>query len=138
MYLITALLAGLLFGFGLIVSGMTNPQKVLAFLDVTGKWDPSLAFVMLGAIPVMALAYSMMKKRRHTCLGQEVQVPTKRLIDARLVLGAVIFGAGWGLVGYCPGPALASLLTGWMSPVIFSIAMVVGMWLQRILSGMWK
>lgn len=138
MYLITALLAGLLFGAGLIVSGMTNPQKVLAFLDVTGNWDPSLAFVMLGAIPVMALTYGVMKKRHHTCLGQEVQIPTKRLIDMRLVLGAVMFGVGWGLVGYCPGPALASLLSGGMSSMIFTVAMVVGMWFQRVLSRMWE
>ncbi|MCB5187107.1 YeeE/YedE family protein [Methylobacillus caricis] len=134
MHFITALLAGLLFGLGLIVSGMTNPQKVLAFLDITDQWDPSLAFVMLGAIPVMALAYRLMGTRRHTCLQQEIHIPSNRQLDAKLVAGAVIFGIGWGLVGYCPGPALASLLTGHGSPVVFSLAMVAGMLLYRLLS----
>ncbi|MFL9710080.1 DUF6691 family protein [Methylobacillus sp. Pita1] len=136
MHLITALLAGVLFGLGLIVSGMTNPQKVLAFLDIAGKWDPSLAFVMLGAIPVVTLAYRYMKIRSQTCLQQEVQLPTARQIDTRLVLGAVVFGVGWGLVGYCPGPALASLPGGAFSPVVFSLAMVAGMLLYRLLVGL--
>lgn len=134
MPLITALLSGLLFGLGLIVSGMTNPQKVLAFLDITGQWDPSLAFVMLGAIPVMALSYWFMRDRSSTYLQQEVQIPANRKLDAKLVTGAVLFGIGWGLVGYCPGPALASLLTGLISPLIFSLAMVAGMLVYRILA----
>lgn len=135
MHLITALLAGLLFGLGLIVSGMTNPQKVLAFLDVAGKWDPSLAFVMLGAIPVMALAYRYMRARQQTCLQQQVQLPTTRKVDIKIISGAAIFGIGWGLVGYCPGPALASLLGGAFSPVVFSLAMVAGMLLYRLFAG---
>ena len=134
MPLITALLSGLLFGLGLIVSGMTNPQKVLAFLDIAGQWDPSLAFVMLGAIPVMALAYWFMQGRSSTCLQQEVHIPANRKLDAKLVTGAVLFGIGWGLVGYCPGPALASLLTGLISPLIFSLAMVAGMLVYRVLA----
>lgn len=136
MQLITALLSGLLFGLGLIVSGMTNPQKVLAFLDVTGQWDPSLAFVMLGAIPVMALAYRCTKGRSSTCLQQEIQIPANRKLDARLIAGAVLFGIGWGLVGYCPGPALASLLSGFASSVIFVLAMAAGMLVYRLLARM--
>lgn len=134
MPLITALLSGLLFGLGLIISGMTNPQKVLAFLDITGQWDPSLAFVMIGAIPVMALAYWFMQRRSSTCLQQDIQIPANRKLDAKLIGGAVLFGIGWGLVGYCPGPALASLLTGLISPLIFSLAMVAGMLVYRVLA----
>lgn len=136
MQLITALLSGLLFGLGLIISGMTNPQKVLAFLDITGQWDPSLAFVMLGAIPVMALAYRLIRERSNTCLHQEIQVPANRKLDTKLIAGAVLFGIGWGLVGYCPGPALASLLSGFASPVIFVLAMVAGMLVYRALARM--
>ncbi|ABE50077.1 MULTISPECIES: DUF6691 family protein [Methylobacillus] len=137
MHLITALLAGLVFGIGLITSGMTNPQKVLAFLDVTGAWDPSLAFVMLGAIPVMALAYRLMRLRQQTCLQQDVLIPAKRKIDASLVAGAAIFGVGWGLAGYCPGPALASLMSGLDGPVIFSLAMMAGMLLHHLFDRKW-
>lgn len=136
MQLITALLSGLLFGVGLIISGMTNPQKVLAFLDITGQWDPSLAFVMLGAIPMMALTYRLIRGRSNTCLHQEIQVPANRKLDTKLIAGAVLFGIGWGLVGYCPGPALASLLSGFASPVIFVLAMVAGMLVYRALARM--
>ena len=128
-----ALLTGLLFGLGLILSGMSDPSKVLGFLDLAGKWDPSLAFVMGGAIVVGAAAFRMGAARTTSLLGAPMRVPTLRTIDRRLVLGSLTFGAGWGLAGYCPGPALASVLSGSMKPVIFVVAMVAGMILFELL-----
>lgn len=136
MPLMTALVAGFLFGLGLIVSGMVNPQKVLAFLDIAGRWDPSLAFVMLGAIPVAAVGFFKMRLRQRTFLDQEVQVPEPGLIDARLLIGAGLFGIGWGMVGYCPGPALAGVGAGGASAVVFVGAMVVGMCFYRFLDSL--
>jgi len=132
----TALVAGFLFGLGLIVSGMVNPQKVLAFLDVTGRWDPSLAFVMLGAIPVAAIGFFRMRSRERTFLGQDVQIPQSGPIDAKLLIGAGLFGIGWGMVGYCPGPALAGMGAGSASAVVFVGAMVVGMCFYRLLDSL--
>lgn len=132
MPLVTALIAGLLFGAGLILSGMINPGKVLAFLDITGAWDPSLAFVMLGAIPVAAIGFYIMRAKERSVLRQEMQIPKNRQLDTRLMGGAVLFGIGWELVGYCPGPAVASLGVGGISSVIFVIAMVAGMWLYQL------
>jgi uncharacterized membrane protein YedE/YeeE len=128
-----ALLAGLLFGLGLILSGMTNPSKVQGFLDLTGNWDPSLAFVMGGAVLVGSLVFSFATKRPKSILGDAMRLPTATKIDRRLVLGGLTFGVGWGLAGYCPGPALASLAQGGSKPVLFFIAMLAGMALFEVL-----
>jgi uncharacterized membrane protein YedE/YeeE len=127
MNLVTAFLAGLLFGGGLILSGMSNPAKVLAFLDVSGAWDPSLLFVMLGAILVAALAFRFARTRVRPLFGTHIRVPGAGRIDAPLVLGSITFGVGWGLVGYCPGPALTALAVGGRSTLLFVAAMVAGM-----------
>lgn len=110
MTIVSALLAGLLFGIGLIVSGMTDPSKVLGFLDLAGKWDPSLAFVMAGAIIIGSLVFPFATKRNKSVLGSPMRLPTDTAIDRRLVLGGFTFGVGWGLAGYCPSPTLASLM----------------------------
>jgi uncharacterized membrane protein YedE/YeeE len=120
-------LIGLLFGFGLILSGMTDPGKVVGFLDLFGTWDPSLAFVMGGAIAVGVLAFGMARKRTTNFLGGAMRLPTSSDINARLVVGSLLFGAGWGLAGFCPGPALVSLGAGQDKAVVFVIAMVLGM-----------
>jgi uncharacterized membrane protein YedE/YeeE len=127
MHLLTALAVGLLFGAGLIVSGMTDPSKVIGFLDLAGRWDPSLAFVMGGAILVGLAAFRFAAGRDKSLLGDAMRLPTATRIDRRLVLGGLAFGAGWGLAGYCPGPALASLATGGSKPLIFAAAMIAGM-----------
>jgi uncharacterized membrane protein YedE/YeeE len=127
MPMITAFLAGLLFGSGLILSGMSNPAKVLAFLDITGRWDPSLAFVMVGAILVAAIAFRVGGARARTVFGSTIHMPGAAHVDTRLVLGAVVFGVGWGLVGYCPGPALTSLGVGGWPTLLFVAAMIAGM-----------
>lgn len=132
MNIITALGSGLLFGIGLIVSGMTDPSKVIGFLDLAGRWDPSLAFVMAGAIAVAAVAFRFVSQRSTALLGAPIQLPTARTIDTRLIIGGLCFGAGWGLAGYCPGPALASLLSGSVKPVYFVAAMVAGMTLFEL------
>lgn len=122
-----ALIAGLIFGLGLIVSGMIDPSKVLAFLDLAGTWDPSLVFVMAGAIAVGTIAFALAAKRRQTLLGDVMRLPTATAIDSRLVAGGMLFGIGWGLAGYCPGPALAALLTGGLKPFVFIAALLAGM-----------
>ncbi len=122
-----ALVAGLIFGVGLFVSRMSNPAKVLGFLDVTGNWDPSLAFVMGGALAVTALGNWIARSRPAPLAAGSFQWPTARDIDARLVAGAALFGAGWGLVGFCPGPALAGLGFGFWQVALFVVAMLVGM-----------
>lgn len=127
MKLLMALLAGLLFGVGLILSGMTDPAKVLGFLDLAGAWDPSLAFVMGGAILVGSLAFPFATKRSKSILGDVLRLPMITQIDRRLVLGSLTFGVGWGLAGYCPGPALASLAQGGTKSLCFFIAMLAGM-----------
>jgi uncharacterized membrane protein YedE/YeeE len=127
MQILAALLAGLVFGLGLIVSGMTDPSKVIGFLDVAGAWDPSLALVMAAAVGVGALAFALAGKRSESLLGAHMCLPAAREIDRPLVLGALAFGAGWGLAGYCPGPALASLAAGGEKPWIFFASMVAGM-----------
>ena len=109
---VSALLAGLLFGLGLIASGMTDPSKVLGFLDLAGAWDPSLAFVMGGALLVGAFAFPFALKRPKSVLGNAISLPTSTEIDRRLVVGGLTFGMGWGLAGFCPGPVLASLAYG--------------------------
>ncbi|AIZ32504.1 DUF6691 family protein [Pseudomonas parafulva] len=125
---LTALLAGLIFGFGLLLAGMANPAKVLAFLDVTGTWDPSLALVMAGAIVVAAIPLNWARKRTHSLLDVPIQLPSKRALDARLVGGSLLFGVGWGLAGLCPGPAVVLLATGRWQVLLFVTAMLIGMW----------
>ena len=127
MPMMSAFVAGLLFGSGLILSGMSNPAKVLAFLDLGGRWDPSLVFVMAGAILVAAIAFRIGGARARTVFGGQLHMPGAAHVDARLVLGSVVFGAGWGLVGYCPGPALTSLGVGGWPTLLFVAAMIAGM-----------
>ncbi|MBM3389276.1 MAG: hypothetical protein FJY26_07230 [Betaproteobacteria bacterium] len=126
-------LIGLLFGFGLILSGMTDPGKVIGFLDLFGTWDPSLAFVMGGAVAVGVVAFGLAKKRTANVLGSAMRLPTSDDIDARLILGSVLFGAGWGLAGFCPGPALVSLGAGQDKAVVFVVGMVLGMLVFEVL-----
>lgn len=120
------LVAGLLFGFGLILSGMADPAKVLNFLDITGSWDPSLAFVMAGAITVTAIGYGLALRRPAPVFEDVYDLPAKWPIDARLIAGAALFGMGWGMSGYCPGPALTSLALAAPGTIVFVIAMVLG------------
>lgn len=133
MKLLFALLAGMLFGLGLIISGMSDPSKVLGFLDITGIWDPSLAFVMGGAVLVGSLIFPYASKRTQSILGEDMHLPIAKQIDRRLVFGSITFGVGWGLAGYCPGPALASLALGDLRPWIFVSAMLVGMGLFELI-----
>jgi uncharacterized protein len=122
-----ALFSGLVFGFGLLLSGMANPAKVLAFLDLAGAWDPSLVMVMGGAIAVGLVAFTLAKRRRHSWLGEPMRLPTARAIDTRLIVGSMGFGIGWGLAGLCPGPALVALGTGAPKAIVFTLAMLAGM-----------
>jgi uncharacterized membrane protein YedE/YeeE len=124
---ITALLAGLMFGLGLLVSGMADPAKVLGFLDLAGPWDPSLALVMVGAIAVGTVAFSIAKRRQRSLLGQDMRLPAARQVDRRLIGGSLLFGAGWGLAGFCPGPALTALGMGEAKAAVFVAAMLAGM-----------
>jgi len=133
MKVVSALLSGLLFGLGLIVSGMSDPSKVLGFLDLAGKWDPSLAFVMGGAVVIGVLMFPFATKRKSSILGNMMRLPTVTRIDRRLVLGGLTFGVGWGLAGYCPGPVLASLAQGGGKPWVFFIAMLGGMALFELI-----
>jgi uncharacterized membrane protein YedE/YeeE len=132
---LTSLLAGLVFGLGLIVSGMANPAKVLGFLDLAGAWDPSLALVMVGAIAVGSVAFAVAGRRTRSLIGAEMKLPSARHIDRRLVVGSTLFGIGWGLAGFCPGPALVALGLGEIKALVFVAAMLVGMgvfeWLEH-------
>ncbi len=125
-------LVGLLFGIGLMLSGMTDPGKVIGFLDLFGVWDPSLAFVMIGAITVGFFAFAVAKKRTTSFLGGPLHLPTSKKIDKRLIIGSLLFGAGWGLAGFCPGPALVSMATGQPKATLFVLAMLAGMVLFRL------
>jgi uncharacterized membrane protein YedE/YeeE len=127
MLILTALLAGLLFGIGLIVSGMANPAKVLGFLDLAGAWDPSLACVMGAAVAVGLVAFRLAGGRAVSLLGAPMRLPPSAAIDRRLIAGSTLFGIGWGIAGYCPGPALASLASGGLKPLVFVVAMLAGM-----------
>ncbi len=133
MTLLTALLSGLVFGFGLILSGMANPAKVIGFLDLAGRWDPSLAFVMAGAIAVGTVAFVIARKRTLSFLGGAMHLPTARDIDRRLVGGSLLFGIGWGLGGFCPGPGLVALGMGEMKALVFVAAMIAGMVIFEVL-----
>lgn len=124
---LTAFLCGLIFGIGLLLAGMANPAKVLAFLDLAGSWDPSLALVMGGAIPVSAIGFYLTRHRTAPLFGKRFQIPANTKLDKRLMLGALGFGAGWGLAGFCPGPALVALGTGSIKGIVFVAAMLSGM-----------
>lgn len=131
---ISEFFVGLLFGLGLILSGMTDSSKVIGFLDIFGLWDPSLALVMGGAIAVGFFAFALAKKRTVNFLGGALHLPKSRQIDKPLVIGAVLFGAGWGLAGFCPGPALVSLASGQIKAAAFVVFMLAGMQLFEILA----
>lgn len=118
---------GLLFGWGLMIAGMTDPGKVIGFLDLAGAWDPSLALVMGGAIAVGFFAFGLAKKRTRNFLGGALTLPSSRHIDRPLVLGSLLFGAGWGLAGFCPGPAIVSMASGQPKALVFVLAMLAGM-----------
>ncbi len=138
MRLLVALFSGVLFGLGLVVSGMVNPAKVLGFLDVAGDWDPTLAFFMGGALLVAVPAFRVILKRPRLVLAEEFDLPAKKDLDARLLAGSALFGVGWGLAGFCPGPAVTALASG-LAPVfvvfvfvvVFVAAMVAGMTLYK-------
>jgi uncharacterized protein len=133
MHRFTEFAVGLLFGWGLLISGMTDPGKVTGFLDLAGAWDPSLAFVMGGGILVGLFGFALAKKRTTSFLGAAMHLPTSRDIDRRLVLGSLVFGAGWGLAGFCPGPGLVSMGAGEGKAALFVVAMVGGMLLFELL-----
>lgn len=133
MLFLTSLIAGLLFGVGLIISGMTNPEKIIGFLDILGNWDPSLFFVMLGAVFISFFAFRLASKKPVSFLGQTMNIPTKKDIDLPLIYGSIIFGIGWGLAGYCPGPAIASIATINSQPIVFVIAMLIGMLVYEVI-----
>ncbi len=124
---VSEFLVGLLFGLGLMLSGMTDPGKVLGFLDLAGAWDPSLALVMGGAIAVGVAAFALAKKRTLTFFGGALHWPDASAVDKRLVLGSLVFGVGWGLAGFCPGPAVVSLAAGQPKAAVFVAAMLAGM-----------
>ena len=129
---LTLFLSGLLFALGLGIAGMTQPEKVINFLDITGNWDPSLMFVMIGAIGINMIIYRLTRQRPCPVYSEQFTHPRQRKINIRLIAGAAIFGAGWGLAGYCPGPALVSTASGTLPIAVFIIAMLTGMVLFRL------
>lgn len=132
-----SLAAGLLFGLGLVISGMANPAKVLNFLDITGTWDPTLAIVMAAAVATTAAGYRFVLRQSKPIFAATFQLPTATGLDGRLAAGASIFGTGWGLAGYCPGPAIASLALLNLGTALFVAAMLTGMWFARQLPDAW-
>jgi len=132
---VTAFIAGLLFGLGLLLAGMANPTKVLAFLDIAGAWDQSLALVMISAIAVAIGPLTWARRHSRSLLGAPMQLPAKRGLDRRLVGGSLLFGIGWGIAGVCPGPAVAILLTGQWQVILFTVAMLGGMLLFTVLEN---
>ncbi|AZT83994.1 YeeE/YedE family protein [Marinobacter sp. NP-4(2019)] len=132
-YSLSAFGAGLVFGLGLLVSGMANPEKVLGFLDIAGLWDPSLAFVMAGAIFVGLFAFAMARRRTLSFLGFNMKLPDSNRIDPRLVVGSLMFGAGWGIAGFCPGPGLVALGAGEIKAAVFVASMIAGMVIFEII-----
>lgn len=129
---LAALLVGFIFALGLGISGMTQPQKVVGFLDVFGVWDPSLIFVMAGAIAVHIVTYKLIRKRSSPLLSAQWHVPTKKEITPALIVGSLLFGVGWGLAGFCPGPAVTSLASFELKPFVFVLSMLVGMYIFRL------
>lgn len=132
-YTLASLFAGLVFGVGLLVSGMANPEKVLGFLDIAGAWDPSLALVMAGAILVGVFAFAVARRRTLSFLGFSMKLPSSTRVDKRLVVGGLTFGVGWGIAGFCPGPGLVALGAGETKAVVFVAAMVAGMALFELI-----
>ncbi|MFZ6050039.1 DUF6691 family protein [Pseudomonas sp. CR3202] len=135
---LSAFLAGLVFGLGLLLAGMADPAKVLAFLDLAGAWDPSLALVMAGAIAVALPAFTLARRLPDSWLGQPVRLPARQPPDRRLLAGSLLFGVGWGIAGICPGPALVLLLTGHWQAWLFVLAMAAGMFLYAVLEGRYR
>lgn len=135
---LVALISGLLFAFGLGISGMTNPVKVFSFLDLFGNWDPSLMFVMIGAITVHLISHQLIRRMRSPILATKWQLPEKTDLTSSLVIGSAIFGLGWGLGGYCPGPSLVSIATLEFRPILFVLSMIVGMFLFQVLDRKFK
>lgn len=129
----TAGLAGVIFGIGLLLSGMADPAKVQGFLDLAGRWDPSLAMVMVGAIAVGVVGFAIAKRQTHSLLKQPMQLPTATVLDRKLVIGSALFGIGWGLAGVCPGPALVTLAMGIPQAIGFVVAMLFGMQLLHFI-----
>lgn len=130
--LVPPLASGLLFGAGLTISGMTDPQRVRGFLDVFGDWDPTLAFVMGGAVIVMAVAWAIQSRMTTPLFGKNFSLPDRKDLDGRLIAGSILFGIGWGVAGLCPGPAIASLALSPVSALAFVAAMIAGMLLQKL------
>ncbi len=135
---LAALVVGFIFAIGLGVSGMTQPQKVIGFLDLFGNWDPSLIFVMVGGIIVHFVTYKLIRKRKMPLFSGDWHVPTKKEITPALIMGSVLFGIGWGLGGFCPGPAVTSLASFESGPYIFVVSMLAGMFLFRQLDKKMK
>lgn len=127
-------LVGLVFGIGLIVSGMTDPSKVIGFLDFAGRWDPSLAFVMGGAIAVGGVAFAVARRRTTAFLGNAIRLPSREDVDLRLAVGSLVFGVGWGLAGFCPGPAVVAAGAGHWQAWLFVVAMLAGMGIHELSS----
>ncbi|HEQ1857737.1 TPA: YeeE/YedE family protein [Providencia alcalifaciens] len=127
MPIIIALVSGILFGLGLLLAGMGNPAKILAFLDITGNWDPSLLVTMAVAMVISGIAFQLVKKRKTSVLNCPLQIPTSKIIDKKLVIGSVLFGLGWGLGGICPGPAILLTGMGLTQGILFTLAMIAGM-----------
>ena len=132
-YNVSAFAVGLLFGMGLLVAGMANPAKILAFLDIAGRWDPSLGLVMIAAIAIGTVGFALARRRTRSVLGAPMQLPTARHIDRRLLAGSAAFGIGWGLSGFCPGPALLAVAAGHGKALAFVAAMVIGMTLYSVI-----
>lgn len=130
---VVALVAGAIFGAGLVVSGMANPAKVLGFLDLLGAWDPSLALVMAGAVGVGLVGFAWSSDRTQSALGLPMHMPTSRTVDRRLMVGSAAFGIGWGLAGFCPGPAVVALATGSFKAILFVAAMLAGMGIYELM-----
>ena len=127
---IITFISGLIFGIGLIISGMTNPAKVISFLDITGRWNPSLAFVMLGGIAIAYFGFRHVEKKKQSVFDDPIHLPGTNHISKELVIGSLIFGAGWAIAGFCPGPALVALGAGYKEAFIFVTAMIVGMYIH--------
>jgi hypothetical protein len=133
MHALSAFGVGLVFGIGLVISGMTDPSKIIGFLDLAGPWDPSLALVMGGAVAVGFVAFRVARRRTAAFLGGAMHLPTARQIDRRLVAGSLVFGIGWGLAGYCPGPAVVSVGMGQDKAIVFVVAMLAGMAIYELI-----